>query len=50
LRLRDLIAGGYYTTPEGMKDIGYRGNISMASWDGPPKEVLEKLGLEPQEI
>ena len=49
LRLRDLIAGGYYTTPEGMKDIGYRGNISMASWDGPPKEVLEKLGLEPQE-
>lgn len=49
LRLRDLISGGYYTTPEGMKDIGYRGNISMASWDGPPKEVLEKLGLEPQE-
>lgn len=49
LRLRDLIAGGYYTTPEGMKHIGYRGNISMASWDGPPKEVLEKLGLEPQE-
>lgn len=49
LRLRDLIAGGYYTTPEGMKDIGYRGNISMASWDGPPKEVLDKLGLEPQE-
>lgn len=50
LRLRDLIAGGYYTTPEGMKDIGYRGNISLASWDGPPPEVLEKLGLEPQEI
>ena len=50
LRLRDLIAGGYYTTPEGMKDIGYRGNISLASWDGPRKEVLEKLGLEPQEI
>lgn len=49
LRLRDLIAGGYYTTPEGMKDIGFRGNISVASWDGPPPEVLEKLGLEPQE-
>ena len=48
-RLRDLIAGGYYTTPEGMKDMGYRGNISMASWDGPPAEVLERLGLEPQE-
>ena len=50
LRLRDLIAGGYYTTPEGMMDIGYRGNISVASWDGPPQEVLEKLGLEAQEI
>ena len=49
LRLRDLIAGGYYTTPEGMKDMGYRGNVSMGSWDGPPKEVLDKLGLEPQE-
>ncbi len=49
LRLRDLIAGGYYTTPEGMKDMGYRGNISVASWDGPPKEVLDRLGLEPQE-
>jgi hypothetical protein len=47
-RLRDLIAGGYYTTPEGMKDIGYRGNISVASWDGPPKEVLDQLGLEPE--
>ena len=22
-RFRDLTAGGYYTTPEGMKDIGY---------------------------
>ena len=49
LRLRDLIAGGYYTTPEGMKDMGYRGNISMATWDGPPLEVLDRLGLEPQE-
>lgn len=49
LRLRDLIAGGYYTTPEGMKDMGYRGNVSMATWDGPPAEVLERLGLEPQE-
>ena len=48
LRLRDLISGGYYTTPEGMKDIGYRGNISIASWDGPPPEVLKKLGLAAQ--
>ncbi|MCB1229422.1 MAG: gluconate 2-dehydrogenase subunit 3 family protein [Verrucomicrobiae bacterium] len=47
-RLRDLIAGGYYTTPEGMKDLGYRGNVAVAEWTGPPPEVLAKLGLEPQ--
>lgn len=45
-RLRNLVAGGYYTTPEGMRDIGYRGNVAMAEWNGPPPEVLERLGLE----
>lgn len=48
-RLRDLVAGGYYTCPAGMKDIGYRGNVAMTEWNGPPAEVLEQLGLEPQE-
>ncbi|MCB1061825.1 MAG: gluconate 2-dehydrogenase subunit 3 family protein [Verrucomicrobiae bacterium] len=49
LRLRDLIAGGYYTTPLGMRDLGYRGNIASIEWTGPPPEVLEKLGLSAQE-
>jgi hypothetical protein len=44
-RYRDLTAGGYYTTPEGMKDIGYVGNVPLPSFDGPPPEVLRKLGL-----
>ncbi|MEY4941796.1 MAG: hypothetical protein RIQ93_3531 [Verrucomicrobiota bacterium] len=44
-RFRDLTAGGYYTTPAGMKDIGYVGNVPLASFDGPPPEVLKKLGL-----
>ncbi|MFT4691031.1 MAG: gluconate 2-dehydrogenase subunit 3 family protein [Verrucomicrobiia bacterium] len=48
LRLRNLVAGGYYTTPVGMKDIGYLGNVPMAEWNGPPPEVLERLGLSPQ--
>ena len=47
-RLRNLVAGGYYTTPAGMKNIGYRGNVPMAEWNGPPKAVLDKLGLTPQ--
>lgn len=44
-RFRDLTAGGYYTTPEGMKDIGYVGNMPLPTFDGPPPEVLQKLGL-----
>jgi hypothetical protein len=48
LRMRDLVAGGYYTTPAGMKELGYRGNVAMSQWNGPPPEVLERLGLSPQ--
>lgn len=44
-KFRDLTAGGFYTTPEGMKDIGYIGNVPLATFDGPPPEVLKKLGL-----
>jgi len=44
-RFRFLVASGYYTTREGMSDIGYRGNVPLAAFDGPPKEVLERLGL-----
>jgi hypothetical protein len=44
-RYRDLTAGGYYSTPEGMKDIGYTGNVALEKFAGPPPEVLKKLGL-----
>lgn len=44
-KFRDLTAGGFYTTPVGMKDIGYVGNVPLARFDGPPPEVLKKLGL-----
>lgn len=44
-RFRDLTAGGFYTTPEGMKDIGYIGNVPLATFDGPPPELIKKLGL-----
>ncbi len=46
LKMRSLSAGGYFSTPDGWKAIGYVGNMPLASFDGPPKEVLEKLGLE----
>jgi hypothetical protein len=44
-KFRDLTAGGFYTTPIGMKDIGYTGNTPLARFDGPPLEALKKAGL-----
>jgi hypothetical protein len=44
-KFRDLTAGGFYTTPVGMKDIGYVGNVPLATFDGPPIEALKKAGL-----
>lgn len=44
-RYRDLTAGGYYTTPPGMKAIGFVGNMPQAGFDGPPDEALRHVGL-----
>ncbi len=44
-RFRDLTVGGFYTTPEGMRDIQYVGNVALARFDGPPPEVLRRVGL-----
>lgn len=44
-RFRDLTAGGYYTTPEGMKAIGYVGNVPSGTFAGPPPEALKHVGL-----
>jgi hypothetical protein len=51
-RLRFLIVSAFYTTPDGLKDIGYIGNIPLAAY--PPvtdqertilDSALSKLGL-----
>jgi hypothetical protein len=44
-RYRDLTAGGFYTTPAGMKDIGYVGNVALPAFMGPPDEVKARLGV-----
>lgn len=46
-RYRDLTAGGFYTSPEGRKDLGYIGNVPLPKFSGPPPEVLRKVGLNP---
>ena len=44
-RYRALTVGGFYTTPIGTRDLKFVGNVATATFEGPPKEVLEKLGL-----
>lgn len=44
-KFRDLTTSGFFTTPQGMHDLGYRGNTPLAEFKGPPPEVLAKLGL-----
>lgn len=43
--VRDLTATGFYTTREGMDDLGYVGNTPLAEAPVPPPEVLRRLGL-----
>jgi hypothetical protein len=45
VRYRALTAGGFYTTPPGWRDLKFVGNVATATFEGPTKEVLAKLGL-----
>lgn len=42
--LRDLVAAGFWSSRMGVDDLGYAGNRPTV-WEGPPKEVLDRLGL-----
>ncbi|MGH8200497.1 MAG: gluconate 2-dehydrogenase subunit 3 family protein [Steroidobacteraceae bacterium] len=42
---RDLTAAGFYTTLAGRKDVQYIGNVALTHFDGPPVELLKRLGL-----
>jgi hypothetical protein len=44
-KFRNLTAGGFYTTPQGWRDIQYVGNVALMKFDGPPPEVLKHVGL-----
>ena len=42
---RNLTTAGFYTTAAGRKDLQYLGNFPLEHFDGPPIELLRKLGL-----
>ena len=44
-RIRDLTSSGYFSTPPGMRDLGYVGNVPSATFDGPPADLIARLGL-----
>lgn len=44
-RYRDLTAGGFYSTAAGRQDLQYMGNVPLKRFDGPPVELLKRLGL-----
>jgi hypothetical protein len=46
IKFRSLAASAYYGTEAGWKAIGYVGNVPLVKFDGPPQEVLDKLGIE----
>lgn len=45
-RFATICTGAYYSTPEGWTAIGYVGNVPSGIFAGPPREVLDQLGLE----
>jgi hypothetical protein len=45
-RFRALTIGAYYTTRPGFKDVGYHGNVTLASYPGPSDAVMEHLDRE----
>jgi len=43
--VRDLTAVGFYTSPEGMRDIGYTGNVALPAFPEVSAEVRGRLGV-----
>ncbi|NBV52504.1 MAG: hypothetical protein EBR83_03075 [Verrucomicrobia bacterium] len=41
----DPVLNKTYTTPQGMKDVGYVGNVPSVDFAGPTPEALKHLGL-----
>jgi hypothetical protein len=44
-RYRDLTIGAFCTSPQGREFMRYVGNTPLASFDGPPADVRERVGV-----
>lgn len=43
--MRNLTAGGFWSSQIGIADIGYKGNVANV-WNGVPEEVVKQYGVE----
>lgn len=43
--VRNLCAGGYFSSRVGYKAIGFSGGVAMPNWKGSSPEIMKKLGL-----
>ena len=43
--VRNLTAGGYFSSRMGYKAIGFMGGVSVPKWMGSSPEIMKKLGL-----
>ena len=44
-RFRDYTAAGYFSSPQGVEDLGYVGNVARPEWPGCPATVERHIGL-----
>lgn len=44
-QVRDLTAVGFYTTREGMQDLGYIGNVALPRFPEVSSEIRQRIGL-----
>lgn len=44
-RFRDMVASGFFSSPQGYKDLRYMGHVFVPEWPGCPPEALRKLGV-----
>ena len=43
--VRNLTAGGYFSSRVGYKSLGYTGGVAVPRWTGSSPEIMKKLGL-----
>jgi hypothetical protein len=44
-RFRDMVGAGFFSSPQGWRDLQYQGNVFNPDWRGCPDAALRKLGV-----